>query len=177
MGAEVGCEVGEESSKAGRTSMSEQDEYQNSVKSQYHSKVYFPGAVSAGMVMVCSVFSNPCAFVYQNGTHSPPGMVSKEEKSGSDSYGASIILTHVPSLCPLLTWPFPIQLRYRPSPAWTLARGLLSTPARHGRRASSVRTIPCFSSGWLRAVFDTENQRVRYDHSVLDFSTKTRTRM
>ena len=135
--------------------MSEHDEYQNSVKSQYHSRVYLPGGVSAGMVMVCSVFTNPCKFVYQYGTHSPPGMVTKEVKSGSDSYGTSNILTHDPSLWPLATWPLPIQLRYRPSPARTLARGLLSTPARHGRRASSVRTIPCFGSGWLHFIAET----------------------
>ena len=110
MGVAEGCEVGTPS-EAGRTSMSEHDEYQNSVKSQYHNRVYLPGAVSAGMVMVCSVFTNPCAFVYQYGTHSPPGMVLKEVKLGSDSYGASIILTHVPSLWPFAAWPLPIQLR------------------------------------------------------------------
>jgi len=36
---------------AGNTSISEHELYQNSVKSQYQSMVYFPGGVSAGIVM------------------------------------------------------------------------------------------------------------------------------
>ena len=49
----------------GSTSISEHELYQNSVKSQYQSKVYFPGGVSAGIMIRWSVFSYPSAFVYQ----------------------------------------------------------------------------------------------------------------
>jgi len=49
----------------GRISMSEHELNQNSVKFQYQSTVYFPGAILAGIVTFASVLRKPSEFLYQ----------------------------------------------------------------------------------------------------------------